>query len=298
LTGLAEWAWQVLLHSTVVGLVFFAWSRSLSLPPGDGRRRLLSVVLVLPLLTASVPGRSGPAFREGLAWFDGERLLALPLGLDGLRCGHLVVVLGVVTAAVTLLQEVLPAFHRPRVSSRQAPPAVRSALENLEEWEGGSIELVEEEGLEAGLTGSRRRPRLLLSERLVEDLEPAALEMVIRHEQAHRRAGHWLGQHLLFLARLFQIHNPIALWVFREYCVEVEIDCDRRAARGRDPRPLVRALLALYEETDPSDHSSRSVLRRRVDVLLGRRRLDTGLLPGPSFVAGTTLLALLLPWLV
>lgn len=295
---MTAWLWQVFLHSTIAGVVLFAWSRHLEVPPGIGRRRLLTVVLVLPLFTAAVPGRTSSAFRSELSWFDGMRLLELPvLPSQGWLVGHGVVALAFIVAAIAIVQEIVPAFVRPGSAVRPVPHDLEAAVRSTQGWENSEVGIVSEDGLGASLDGSPARPRILLSEELISRLDEEELRAVIRHEQAHRGRGHWSAHHLLFLARALQLHNPIALWAFREYCVEVEIECDRLAVEDRDPRPLIRALLALYDDTDPRDVASRRVLQRRVDVLLGRRSDRTGVLPAPGLVVATILLGAFLPWL-
>ena len=104
--------------------------------------------------------------------------------------------------------------------------------------------------------------------------------------------------HLLFAFRLAQLYSPVALWLFREYAVETEIECDRAAAAGGDPRPMARALLAVYEGTHHGDLAARAILRRRVDLLLGRDDATAGPLGLFEVSAATVVLALVLPWVV
>ena len=61
-----------------------------------------------------------------------------------------------------------------------------------------------------------------------------ALDMVLAHEHAHWDGGRWLRSHALFIVRMLQCYHPVALWVFREYCIEVEVGCDAVAVAGRD----------------------------------------------------------------
>lgn len=308
LSWLVAYLWQVALHSFLASLAFYAWSRHQPLAPGRPKRVLLAVLLVLPLVTAAVPGRASAAFRDELAWFDSSRLLALPLAGD-LRFAHLVAAAGGVVLVVTLVQEVLPTLRRPRRGARPAPAELVARVRALPGWERAGVDLIGVEpigvgGLIAGgdpgaaVAGPPWRPRLLLSAELLERLDEGALAAVLRHEHAHHRPRSWWAVHALFAARLVQCVNPVALWLFREYLVEVEIDCDRQAAAEGGERPLARALLALYERTDRGDLAARATLRLRVDLLLGRRPA-AGFEPGPRTLASASaLLAVLLPWVV
>lgn len=303
LSWLVGYLWQVALHSFLAGLALYAWSRHRSLAPGRPKRVLLAVLLVLPLVTAAVPGRATAAFRDEVAWFDSSRLLALPLAGD-LRFAHLVAAAGVVALVVTFVQEVMPALGRPRRGARPAPAELVARVRALPGWESADVELIGGDrpigGGDPGaaVAGPPWRPRLLLSAELLERLDEGALAAVLRHEHAHHRPRSWWAVHALYAARLVQCVNPVALWLFREYLVEVEIDCDRQAAAGGGERPLARALLALYERTDRGDLAARATLRLRVDLLLGRRPA-AGFEPGPrTLAAASALLAVLLPWVV
>jgi Zn-dependent protease with chaperone function len=297
----ASYAWRVALHSTVAGFVCYAWARHERLRPGRTKRWLLAMLIVLPLATAAVPGRDQPAFRDQVAWFDSTRVLALPLAGE-VGVVHLVLLLALVTTAVVLVQEIVPALRHRRHDAGEAPPEVVALARALPGWARVVVHRVSEGAPLAAAGGTPRRPRLLLSSGLLALLDEEALAAVIRHEHAHAVPRRWWAMHVLFVARLLQIYSPVALWLFREYAVETEIACDRAAVAEGDARPLAGALLAVYDHTDPRDLGSRAVLRRRVDLLLGRDSASFATEPGPlglfEVAAATLLLALLLPWIV
>lgn len=310
-TAAASWLWQVSLHSLVAGLLLYAWARHLALPTGRTRRLLLAAVLVVPLVTATLAAQgppipaplSGPL--TGAAWLDSARLLALPLGLGegldgglGLTLADLAVAAGVVTAAIALVQEILPSLQRPRRSGSPIPVWLGQAARALPGWEHCTLQAVAGRPLFFATGGSPGRPHLLLSTDFLELLSRDEALAVLRHENAHHTPRRWWTLHLLFAARLVQLPNPVALWVFRGYTLELEVACDADAVAGRDPRPLARALLAVYDRTDRRDVSSREALRRRVDVLLGRAPVVDRALPLESVAAAIVLLLLLLPWIV
>lgn len=292
---IVTYLWRVAVHSFVVGFVLYAWARHLRLPPGDTRRRMLGTVLLLPVVTAAAAGRVEPLLGEQGIWFDSGRFLAIPV-YDGFRAWHVAMAVALLTVLVSLWQEVIPVLGRSTPASRPLPPEVAQRLGSLGGWEG-SVELIADSDIMAAVTKGSDGPRLLVSERLTDQLDDEALDAVVRHEMAHQGRRLWLDQHLLYVARLLQIYNPVALWAFREYCVEVELACDAAAAADVGPKPLARALLAVYEETDRRDFASRSILRQRIDVLLGRVEAD-GHLPQSSLVLATVVLALCLPWIV
>lgn len=289
--------WQVVLHSAVAAGVLMVWARHLRLASGPARRRILSVILTLPLLTASMPGRSGYTFRERTAWLDSLRLLEIPL-FGGFHLFHLVLLTAGVTAGVTLWQEVIPALRRLHPESAPPSAALLRRVRALSGWGRCRVSVTSQREIFVATVGLPSRPRLVVSQGALEKLSDEELEAVLRHENAHGRPRRWLGTHGLFALRLLQVYNPVALWAFREYTVETEIACDAEAVAGLDPRPLARALLRVYDDTATSDLSARSLLRRRVDILLGRSGdLDPSLSP-ISVLAAAVVLFLLLPWIV
>jgi Zn-dependent protease with chaperone function len=290
----AAYLWQVMLHAAVAGLVAFVWWRRLRLPSGATKRRVLGLVLVLPLMTAAIPGRD-MAFRQGAAWLDSGRLLALPV-FGVLQVYHLALAVCALSVVVTVVQEVLPALARADATACPAPAELVQAARALPGWSGCAVDLVPGDEILVATAGRPARPRLLVSVGALAALTPASLQAVLRHEHAHWRR--WRADHWLFAARLLQAHNPVALWVFREYSVEREIACDAQAVVAADPAHLAGALLALYQQTDPRDLAARAVLRRRVDILLGRHPRTEATLPSASFVAIALTLLMLLPWLV
>lgn len=295
--GLATYLWQVILHSGITGLVFYAWARRLDLPSGRGKRSLLAVVLILPLVTAAIPGRGSREFREQRAWLDSGRVLAISL-VGGVRVGQAVVALAVLTAALTLWQEVLPPLRRRRGVSGEVPDRLARGVRGLPGWDRCEIVLAPSEGIALATGGWPWRPRLLASRGALARLAQDELDAALLHEHAHWQAGRWMRTHALFLVRVLQCHNPVALWAFREYCLEVEIECDAAAVAGGDRRPLARALLKIYEATDRRDVATRSVLRQRVDVLLDPAAHDDAVLPLPATAVAAAVLLVGLPWVV
>jgi|GEM_PF-1633690 len=314
--------WQVLLHSALAATVFLLWARRWRMPPGAARRRMLTVILVLPLLTALVPGRGGVEFREGWAWLDSSRLLAIPLGAvrgTEIHVYHGVLAVAGVTVLAALAQELLPTLRRwcDGRDLEQAPEDLARFARELPGWERCRVKVCRDPGLHVETSGRPGKPRLVLSRDVVA-LPAAERALVLRHEHAHWTAGRWWRTHLLFVVRLVQIYNPVALWAFREYGVETEIACDAEAVVGKSgtggsgtsktgegerdrARTLARTLLRFYE--DAAGVATRWTLRRRVDVLLerpaiaGQRPEDDELSPETVWIAAAVLLVTL-PWFV
>ena len=292
----ATWLWQVALHSFLMGLVFFAWTRSQALAPGRSRRWLLSMILVFPLATASIALLRRLAAPD-TAWFDSFRVLNLPL-IGGIAVVHLVVVFAVATALTTLFQEVIPAFFTPAATDHDVPAALLDLARSQPGWENVEVIMIDDH-LAVATGGSPARPKLYLSVSLAESLGTDELRAVVRHEHAHLVPSRWWAVHLLYVARMIQIANPFAMWVSREYAVETEIACDAEAVQG-DPQPLARVLFAIYEAIGGYDTPRRRVLQRRIDILLGRSTESHRLaqLPSTSLLLAGALVAVLLTWVI
>jgi len=288
--------WQVALHASVMGVILYIWVHRLGLPSGCTRRRLLAALLVVPLVTAAVPGRSGVEFAERLAWLNSARLLAVPLGA-GFRVYHVVLLIGGVTTLLTIWQELVAFRHRPQAMRRDAPASLEQMARSRAGWERCVVGVSDDHALMVATSGRPGRPRLIVSLGALESLSADELEVVIAHEHAHWRGGRWLQAHALFVLRLLQCYHPVALWAFREYCVELEMECDAAATAGGDRRLLGRVLLRIYQATDRRDIAARAVLRKRIDALVGAA-LPAPPLPGATVVVATAIMLLVLPWIV
>jgi len=293
---LLSYLWQVTVHSSVMGFIFYVWVHRLDLPSGRARRHLLALVLTLPMATAAVPGRGSVEFGERIAWLNSARILAIPLPW-GWHVFDLVVLFASVMVLVTLWQEVWPSLRRPRRGGSPAPDSLLSLVQALSGWEHCDVHILPGASIMLATGGRPGRPSLLVSQGALDSLNAEELEVVVRHEHAHWQAGRWLRAHGLFAVRLLQCYNPVALWAFREYCGELEIACDAAAVRGRHPRVLARVLLHLYETTDRRDLPARGALRKRVNVLLADGPQDD-VLPRYTVAVAAVVMLVVLPWIV
>lgn len=295
--------WQVALHSGTMGLILYLWVHRVGLPAGRTRQHLLGLLLVLPMVTAAVPWRSSIEFGERVAWLNSARLLAIPLpfAAGDIHVAHVVALGGILMILLTVWQEIVQARgslkFRPPSMPEPPPGDLVAAVRSRVGWERCEVRVTDGASIDVATTGRPGRPRLIVSRGALSALSPEELDAVLTHEHAHWRQGRWWRTHLLFVVRLIQSCNPVALWAFREYCIEDEIACDAAAVAGRDPRILARVLLRVYHATDQRDLAARSALRKRVDVLLAGGPVDA---PPPPFVLPGVALVMLggLPWLV
>lgn len=288
--------WQVTLHSCTMGLILYLWVHRVRLSSGPVRQRLLLLLLVLPMITAAVPGRASVEFAERLAWFNSARILAVPLP-GGFQVLHALAALGVLIVVLTVVQEVLPALRSMSTGGVAAPEALTASVRARPGWQSCVVLVTPRPEVMVVTSGRPGRPRVVMSQGALDALTPEELDAVLTHEHAHWQGGRWWRTHALFAIRLVQCTNPVALWAFREYCIEEELACDRAAVAGRDPRRLARVLLRVYRETDRLDLAARSALRKRVDTLLDDRPAPPAL---PSFTIPlvAAVMTLVLPWLV
>ncbi len=294
--AVVRYAWQVALHSSIMGAIFYLWVRRVGVPSGRTKRRLLAAILVVPLVTAAVPGRASIEFGERIAWLNSGRVLAVPLPF-GFQLWHLVALAALATAVVAWWQELLPAFALPRASAEPAPTWLVARARTLAGWSACDVALTDDATVMLATSGRPGRPRLFVSRGAVDRLTPPELELVLAHEHAHWHGGRWLRSHALFIVRMLQCYHPVALWVFREYCIEVEVGCDHAAVAGRDPRALARVLVGIYDATDTRDLAARAAIRKRVDVLLGEGPVDD-VLPRETEAAVIGAMLVGLPWIV
>ncbi|MEI6243730.1 MAG: M48 family metalloprotease [Acidobacteriota bacterium] len=293
---LALFLWQVALHSSVMGLIFYVWVHRVGLPSGHTKRRLLSILLVLPLVTAAIPGRASVEFGERIAIFNSARLLAVPLPF-GFHLYHLALLFGLLAIALTLWQEVWPAFRQPHATATDVPRWLITLVRARPGWEHCIVAISPLPSILLATGGLPGRPRVIVSRGAIESLSTDELDVVVAHEHAHWQSGRWFRSHGLFAVRLCQCYSPVALWVFREYCIEVEIGCDAAAVHGRDPHQLARILLRIYDATDRRDAAARAAIRKRVDVLLGGGPQDD-VLSTSTVATASFVMLLVLPWLV
>ncbi len=291
-----SYLWQVTLHSCTMGIIFYGWVSRVGLPSGRTRMQLLALLLTLPLVTAAIPGRAAVEFGERLAWFNSARLLAVPLPFH-FQAGHVMALAGLFFVLVTVWQEVLPALRPIGGNAPAAPDDVVAQVRAKRGWECCDVRVTHPEAIALATGGRPGRPTLLVSRGALEKLTAEEFAAVLTHEHAHWLEGRWWRTHLLFAARLLQACNPAALWAFREYCNEVELECDAAAVAEHDSRMFARILLRLYQETDGRDVAARAALRRRVDELTATETPERDLPPFTVPVVALVMLGVL-PWLV
>jgi BlaR1 peptidase M56 len=143
-------------------------------------------------------------------------------------------------------------------------------------------------------------PRILIPERLFEQLTAAQLEQIVLHEMGHlRRADDWINL-LQKLGLVVVPLNPVLVWIERRLCFERELACDDGVLRlTKAPKAYATCLTSLAEQRLGRQSASLSLgawerqseLSRRVYSIL---RGGEGMSPAKSrMVLGTVVLSLL-----
>ena len=223
--------------------------------------------------------RAGPI----LALLLGAALLfavALGAGLAGLGgpglVGLAVMTFGVLTACVFYLTELnqLPvgalllvalALVTTAALFRAAVRLVREqrllrALP-LEPIEGELALVAEQAGVRVFRTPARhgaafciglRKPRVVLTDGLLERLEPDELAAVVWHEAAHARAREPLARTAARFAVQAFVWIPVLRALLTRYCLLREIEADRLATLQTSRRALAGALCGVFGEPAPA----------------------------------------------
>jgi Zn-dependent protease with chaperone function len=92
------------------------------------------------------------------------------------------------------------------------------------------------------------RPRVYVTDSLVDLLDPSALAAVIAHEQAHAQRRDPLRRSLLAALSDLLLRAPWVLWLRNRYHERAEISADRAAAMLLGPSAVADALTTLAAE--------------------------------------------------
>ncbi|MGH2806315.1 MAG: M56 family metallopeptidase [Actinomycetota bacterium] len=268
-------AWVVILGVSLV--TFFAalvLRRLITRTAGLASGIFLSLPLVLPLLAAvvyehevlpeiAVLQPAGRALRERssellhlLLLSDSASGTVVPYALSG-SAGSWLVTFGIAVSSFMLLRRVVGAVVVHRLVRRCTPVepwVLRGAVPRVDRLaeEAGLKRLPEVLLLPAGTPGAfavgARRGRILLSPRLLTELDADELEGILAHEMAHIEARDCQVMFIAGLLRDVVAWNPIAHLSYRKLTMDRELEADRRAAviTGK-PLAVASSLLKVCE---------------------------------------------------
>ena len=136
------------------------------------------------------------------------------------------------------------------------------------------------------------QPRIVVSPDFEQRFSPAEQELILRHENSHRRHGDpWANAALAALRCVFWFH-PLLPWAARRFLRDQELACD---ARTVDPHPALRRLYAnallkaqLVHPVAPMACHWRSqpMLKERIAMLKEHKRKTLPWLTGQVLVVG------------
>jgi Zn-dependent protease with chaperone function len=113
-----------------------------------------------------------------------------------------------------------------------------------------------------------RRPRIIVSEGLAEQLDDRELEAVLLHERQHLREREPVVRAACEAAAQVLVFFPLARWLSQRRIERAELRADRAALRRVGPRPVAAALVRLGS-TVPSTAAFAGDTELRVAQLLG-----------------------------
>ena len=131
----------------------------------------------------------------------------------------------------------------------------------LEPIEGELALIAERAGVRAFRTPARhaaafcvglRAPRVVLTDGLLERLEPHELAAVVWHEAAHARVREPLARAAARFAVQALVWLPLLRGLLARYCLLREIEADRLATRRTSRRALAGALCGVFGEPAPA----------------------------------------------
>jgi len=263
-------AWVVIVAVSFVTLVAALVLRRLINRPGSvASGILLTLPLVLPLVAAAVYARqllpevdvlapAGAAMLDGstdltqLILFSDSRDLVVPLAIQG-SAGPWLLLFGLSVSSFMLLRRLVGALLLQRLIRRcripddgwieYLAPRVRAVAESAGLRRPPEVLFLPRRICGVFAVGVRR-PRILISEELLEQLDPHELDCILAHEVAHVEAR---DIQLVFLAGVLRdavAWNPLAHLAYRRLVLDRELEADRRAAAFTgDPLSLASGLL-------------------------------------------------------
>lgn len=270
-TFLGNYITQVFVHSLITALIVDGSITAWKVENPESRLHMRLMVIILPVLLHPLyqmmnPDRGSVWFRLD-ALFDTHRWLYMDLweGFGGWAVFLLFVLF---TSFVFLFQELIPVLRHSFVSREAAivgePPQEGSpvflALNGLPKDKADVLVVDDNDLVLFSSTGSR--PAIIVSTGLAEFLTTDELRAAIAHEMGHISASKRPMLVALFLLRVFQFYNPVALMEFRRIVQEEEKICDDYAVSvTNDPGALKDALLKFI---GPPDDAADMGLKERL----------------------------------
>jgi Zn-dependent protease with chaperone function len=299
---------EIVVHGVVAAavvtlLVHLQPSRASSL-----RFRLWLLVLLGPLVLPPIlwlffPARTGDAFRDDWALFSGSHWSSV--GWHGVGAGVAFLVLAALLGVALFLRDLLPllldaARSRSRSAEVRDPSGVLAAAMTQAAAALGirppRLRVLDTKQAMLACRGLRR-PVIVASASLLDELAPDELAAALAHEMSHAKWRDPALGWILMLVRALVFFSPGLQVAARALAGAMENKADESAARVvGDPRVVVRALLKLAGTYDDRlgawQRLKKRAIEQRCAFLLDERRM----LPAsqPALLVAAAGLALLL----
>jgi Zn-dependent protease with chaperone function len=137
--------------------------------------------------------------------------------------------------------------------------------EHCPEWARGDVECITSAAPAAFCAGTLR-PRVYVTDSLVELLSPPELAAVIAHERAHAQRRDPLQRSLLAALSDLLLNAPWVLWLRHRQREQAEISADRAASALAGPDAVANALSSLMEATEPRTEAGSTGVTSRLEL--------------------------------
>jgi beta-lactamase regulating signal transducer with metallopeptidase domain len=268
-SALVSAVWQGTLLAALAWLCLKAFPRL----SAKGRSAVWLGVFVLLIGLQIVPVLFTPA-----------AAVSIPVAHIDVRWSYAVLGLWGVLAVARAVQLGIGVAHLRRLVVRaveiDASPELKAALDELAD--GRPVRICTSDEIARPSVVGFFKPKILIPERLLNDLSEAELRQVLIHEMEHlRRADDWTNLLQKIALVVFPL-NPALAWVERRLCAERELACDDRVLEEGNGRKAYALCLAHLAE--------HAMLQRGMSLALGAwekrpelvRRVERILRGGPQ----------------
>lgn len=130
------------------------------------------------------------------------------------------------------------------------------------------ISLYSSASISTAMVAGCLRPKILLPERLMHDLDPVQLQTIVLHELIHiKNKDHWFNAIQVFFEKVF-FFNPGFLWISETIREEREARCDSCViARTNNKQLYLKTLVSAYEFSFYASNQFIYFFRKKHEVL-------------------------------
>lgn len=265
---------QGVLHALIVAVVVEALLKVWQIDGPYFRLRFRLLILILPPIAMPLYQIIYPQRQES-AIFDSGRWLSLPF------VGLILIILICFISIVFLLQEVIPfirqasSIRRHSKISKVNNPILKKAILAIDNSLTGSLPPVVLINSPTPIihTSGFIRSAILISQSIIDTLDPEELKGALAHEVVHITRKDHLKLGLLFFLRILMFFNPFVLIAFRRIIQDTEKGCDDLAVKlTQKPLALASGLIKVYRIIEGEPLLRQKGLRLRLSLGLQAKK--------------------------